>query len=67
MIPIKKQYIVNEEGKRIAVQVDLKTFEEIERLLEDYALGKYMENNDPKDSLSLEEAKSFYKQLPKAD
>ena len=67
MIPIRKQYIVNEKGQKIAVQIDLKTFEEIERLLEDYALGKLIQENSPNDNLTLEEAKAYYKGLSKAD
>lgn len=35
MIVIKKQYIRDKEGKRVAVVVDLETFREIEELLED--------------------------------
>ena len=35
---ITKQYIVDENNRKIAVQIPIEDFEKIERLLEDYAL-----------------------------
>lgn len=60
---IKRQYIVNEQNRRIAVQVDIKTFEQIEELLENYALSRLMENSEEDEILSLEDAKSYYEKL----
>ena len=58
MEPIKKQYIVDEQNRRVAVQVDVETFEKMEALLEDYALFRLME-----EALGIDEAKAFYASL----
>ena len=60
MNTIKKKYIVDEQQQTVAVQIDIADFEKLERLFEDYALGKLMEENDSRDNLSLDEAKQFY-------
>jgi RelB Antitoxin alpha helical domain len=65
MRTIKKKYIVNERNEKIAVQLDIKTFEKIERVMEDYVLGEKMIENDKADRLSVNEAKEFYKRLKK--
>lgn len=67
MLPIKKRFIVDEGDRKIAVQLDIKTFEKIEQVLEDYALGEFIKENKQEDNLSLEEAKTFYKSLKKAE
>lgn len=65
---IKRQYIVDERNRKIAVQLDIKTFEQIEDLLENYALYRLMEkSDDADDALDLENAKSFYADLIKSD
>lgn len=63
MLKIRKIYVTDENKRPLAVQIDIKTFERMEQLLEDYALGRLIEENDPLDNLSVEEAKSYYKQL----
>jgi len=63
MLDIKKTYITDSRNKPLAVQVDIKTFEHIERVLEDYALGKLIEENDPDEVLSVAEAREFYLKL----
>ena len=65
MLKINKIVLTNEENRPLAVQVDYKTFEKIEQVLEDYALGQLIEENDSADLLSLNEAKEFYKSLKK--
>jgi len=65
MLKIKKRYLTDENKNPVAVQLDIKTFEKIEQLLEDYALGQLIEQNDPADNLSLQEAKSYYQKLNK--
>lgn len=67
MLHIKKKYIVDENNNRMAVQLEIDTYNKIERLLEDYALGKLMEENEDDDNLNLEEARVYYKKLKKAD
>ena len=65
MSPIKKKYVTDEDNNVIAVQMDIETFKKIERVLEDYALGKLIEENDVKDNLNLHEAKDYYNKLNK--
>ncbi len=66
MEAIKKKYIVDEDQNKVAVQIDITDFEKIEQILEDYALGKLMEENDPAENLDLDEARKLYDQLDKA-
>jgi RelB Antitoxin alpha helical domain len=66
MLTIKKRYIVNERAKKVAVQLDIKTYEKIERLLEDYVLADRIKENREEDRLELNEAKSFYTCLKKS-
>lgn len=65
MKKIKRTYIVNENNEKVAVQLDIKTFEKIERALEDYVLGEKMLKNKSTDVFSLNEAKIHYKKLKK--
>jgi hypothetical protein len=65
MLPIKKKYLTDEKKRPVAVQVDIKTFEKMEELLEDYALGQFIEENDPGENLSLNDAKEYYQKLKK--
>ena len=67
MNTIKKKYIVDEDQQTVAVQIDIADFEKLEQLFEDYALGKLIEENDPNDILSLDEAKKLYNQLDKPE
>jgi hypothetical protein len=66
MLTIKKKYIIDENDQKVAVQLDIETFQRIEQVLEDYALGELIKENNPKDRLSLEEAKAVYKNMKKA-
>lgn len=63
MLKIKKTYLTDEKNKPLAVQIDIKTFERMELLLEDYALGRLIEENDSGENLSIEEARALYKKL----
>jgi hypothetical protein len=60
---IERQYIVNEQNQCVAVQIDIKTFERIEELLENYALSRLMAETDDEETLDLPQAKSFYETL----
>ena len=62
MIPIRKKYLTDENNEVIAVQLDIDTFRKIEQILEDYALGKLIEENDEQDNLNLDEAYKYYYQ-----
>jgi hypothetical protein len=61
----KRQYIVNEDSQRVAVQLDIDTFEKIENVLENYALVQLIDADDS-ETLSIEEAKKYYAGLDKA-
>ena len=67
MEDIKKKYIVDEQQNKIAVQIDIADFEKIERILEDYALGQLIKENDPAEDMDLEAAREFYEQLKKSE
>ena len=63
MLNIKKKYVEDENGQPIAVQIDIETFKKMENLLEDYALGRLLEEDTEQEYLSVEEAKSHYRSL----
>lgn len=63
MLDIKKTYVTDNKKRPVAVQVDIQTFEKMEQLLEDYALGQFISENDPEDVLSVAEAKAYYESL----
>jgi len=65
MLNIKKTYLTDENKRPVAVQIDIETFEKMEQLLEDYALGKLIEQNNQEENLSLNEAQEYYNQLKK--
>ena len=65
MLNIKKKYVVDENNNKLAVEIDLKTFEKIEQIMEDYALGKLMLDTKNEDNLSMEKAKKYYTELTK--
>ena len=62
---VSRKYIVDENNKRIAVQLDIETFEKIEELLENYGLAKLLIDNETEEKLSVAEAKTFYNSLEK--
>jgi hypothetical protein len=64
---IKRRYVVDEENRRVAVQIDLDTFEEIEHLLEDRGLFELMAESGSEEALDLDAAKRYYAGLGKAE
>lgn len=60
---IKPQYIVDEQNKRIAVQLDIKTFDRIEEILEDKVLYQIMNENNTEESIEREEAIRIYRDI----
>jgi hypothetical protein len=65
MLEIKKRYVVDEENRPIAVQIDLETFEKIEELLENRGLFELMSETEG-ESLDLDAAREYYRRLDKA-
>jgi hypothetical protein len=62
---LKRQYVTDEHNQRVAVQLDIETFERLERILEDHGLLRLMLENDD-EVLELEAAKAYYDALKKA-
>jgi acetyl-CoA carboxylase beta subunit len=67
METINKQYIVDENNRKIAIQIPIQAFERIEEVLENYALVQLMKENEGKQVLGVNEAKAYYDQLEKAE
>lgn len=65
MTDIQRKYIVDENNKKIAVQLDINTFEKIEEILENFALVQLVKETENEEKLSVQEAKNFYKSLDK--
>lgn len=63
MLEIHKNYIVDENQNPIAVQIPIAEFEKIEEILEDYCLGKMMEDAEDAEILSKSEALKYYQRL----
>lgn len=62
---LNRQYIVDEDNQKVAVQLDIATFEKIENVLENYALVQLI-NGDESEAMTLEDAKKYYATLDKA-
>ena len=62
---IKRQYIVDEANRKVAVQLDIETFTKIEEALEDYGLIRFMAegdtDTDEDETLDLDQAQSYYR------
>jgi hypothetical protein len=66
MLEIKKRYVVDEQDRRVAVQIDLETFARIEEVLEDFALARLITEGQEEPALDLEAAQEYYNSLDKA-
>jgi PHD/YefM family antitoxin component YafN of YafNO toxin-antitoxin module len=66
VLRINKEYVITGDNKRKAVLIDIETFEKIEEILESYGLGKYMEEVEEEEALSISEAKACYATLEKS-
>lgn len=63
----KRRYIVDEQDRKLAVQIDLDTFNKIEEILENYALVQLMDASADEAALEPEEAIAYYRTLEKVD
>ena len=64
---IERKYIVDERNRKVAVQLDIGTFEKIEETLENYGLIRLMQEEVQDDeTLELEQARAYYRTLEKA-
>jgi len=62
---LQPNYIVDSHNHKIAVQIDIETYEKITEALENYALFKLMDENKDDEKLSLNNAKAYYDSLKK--
>lgn len=62
---IKRQYIIDERNRKVAVQLDIETFERIEEALENYGLIQLMQEESDDELLELESAREYYRKLEK--
>jgi len=67
MTDIPRKYILDENNKRVAVQLDLATFEKIEETLENFALVQLMKQSQSEETLSVAEATQYYSKLDKTE
>ncbi|OHE03689.1 MAG: hypothetical protein A2345_04895 [Sulfurimonas sp. RIFOXYB12_FULL_35_9] len=65
MMQLQPNYIVDSHNHKIAVQLDIQTYEKITETLENYALFKFMDENKDDEKLSLKDAKAYYASLKK--
>lgn len=65
MLEIKKRYVMDEENRPVAVQIDLETFEKIEEVLENHGLIELM-GEPGEEPLDLDDAREYYRLLDKA-
>jgi len=62
---LQPNYIVDNHNHKIAVQLDIETYEKITDTLENYALFKFMDENKDDEKLSLKDARALYASLKK--
>jgi len=60
---INPNYIVDNHDHKIAVQLDINTYNQIIETLENFALYKLMEENNDNETLLLKDAREYYKSL----
>jgi len=65
MFQLKPNYVTDNGNKKVAVQLNIKTYEKIEEILENYGLYHLMEDDMKDDALKLDDAKAYYRKLKK--
>ena len=65
MLELKTEYVVTDDNRKRAVLIDIETFEKVEEILESFGLGKYMEEIEDEEVLSLDHARRYYSTLKK--
>lgn len=63
MAAIRRQYVVDENNRRLAVQLDLETFAALEGFIEDHGLAQYIADVEEDEVLDREAAESYYAEL----
>ena len=62
---IPRQYVLDENNKKVAVMLDIKIFDKIEEAFENYGLMKFIQENKNDKPMKAAEAKSYYGKLSK--
>ena len=60
---IHKKIVLDEDERPFAVQIPIKEFERLEEVIENYGLSNLMNEVKNEETLSVEEAKAYYKSL----
>ena len=63
MLKIRKNILIDENEKPVAVQIPIEDFERLEEIIENYGLAKLMDEVKDEERLTLQEAKAYYKSL----
>ena len=63
MLEIHKKIVLDEDERPFAVQIPIKEFELLEEIIENYGLSKLMNEVKEEQTLSIEDAKTYYKSL----
>ncbi|SDW96022.1 hypothetical protein [Thiocapsa roseopersicina] len=63
---LKRRYVIDDENRKVAVQIDIDTFEKLEEILENYGLAELIAE-DSDDGLDLTHAREYYATLTKAE
>lgn len=64
---IPRQYVLDEKNRKVAVMIDIKTFDKIEEAIENYGLMQFIKANAKEKPLVASEAKSYYRKIKKAE
>jgi len=60
---LNKQYVVDSNNRKIAVQLSIETFEKMEEVIENFALYNLMSKISDDDLLNESEAKDYYEKI----
>ncbi|MBM3333040.1 hypothetical protein FJY63_00095 [Candidatus Sumerlaeota bacterium] len=63
MLELHKRIVLDENQRPFAVQVPIEEFERLEDVIENYGLAKLMDEVKDDQTLSVEEAKEYYRSL----
>ncbi len=60
MFHLEPNYVTDNKNKKVAVQLNIKTFEKIEEILENYGLYHLMTDDAREEPLNLADAREYY-------
>lgn len=62
---VEKKYIIDKDNKKVAVQIDIDTFNKIEEIMENFALFHLIQENESDELLDIKSAKKYYHAIDK--